>query len=164
MAAVVTNADDAAFRALYRRHTPVLYAFALRLQGNADDANDVVQESWIRAVRALRHFAGKSSVRTWLSGIVLNCCRERWAARGDSLDVVPDVLPAPAEHADLRLDLERAIAALPTGYRAVVVLHDIEGYTHEEIAARLGVEPGTSRSQLARARRDLRRRLASTAE
>lgn len=142
----------------------MLYAFALRLQGDADEANDVVQEAWIRAVRALGGFAWKSSLRTWLSGIVLNCCRERWMARGESLELVPDLLPAPVDHADLRVDLERAIASLPTGYRTVVVLHDIEGYTHEEIAAHLGVEPGTSKSQLARARRELRARLVPASE
>lgn len=142
----------------------MLLALALRLQGDADEANDVVQEAWIRALRGLERFAWKSALRTWLSGIVLNCCRERWVARGESLEEAPELHPAPADPADLRVDLERAIAALPTGYRTVVVLHDIEGYTHEEIAAQLGVEPGTSKSQLARARRDLRRRLAPTAD
>ena len=153
-----------AFRSLYRRHTPALYAFALRLHGNVDDANDAVQEAWLRALRGLGGFAWKSSLRTWLSGIVLNCCRERWVARGEPLEVAPEALPAATDHPELRVDLERAIAALPTGYRTVVVLHDIEGYTHEEIAAHLGVEPGTSKSQLARARRSLRDRLAPTAD
>lgn len=142
----------------------MLYAFALRLQGDADEANDVVQEAWLRALRGLGGFTWKSALRTWLSGIVLNCCRERWVARGESLEIAPDLASAADDHADLRVDLERAIAALPTGYRTVVVLHDIEGYTHEEIAAQLGVEPGTSKSQLARARRDLRRRLAPTVD
>ncbi|MBC7894253.1 MAG: RNA polymerase sigma factor [Cytophagaceae bacterium] len=142
----------------------MLLAFALRLQGDADEASEVVQDAWLRALRGLGGFAWKSALRTWLLGVVLNCCRERWAARGESLEVVPELLPAPADHPDLRVDLERAIAALPTGYRAVVVLHDVEGYTHEEIAAQLGVAPGTSKSQLARARRHLRARLAPTAE
>jgi RNA polymerase sigma-70 factor (ECF subfamily) len=138
----------------------MLYAFSLRLQGDVDDANDVVQEAWLRAVRAFGGFAWKSSLRTWLSGIVLNCCRERWMARGESLALAPDLPVNRPDDADLRVDLERALASLPTGYRTVVVLHDIEGYTHEEIAKELGITSGGSKSQLFKARAKLRRLLA----
>jgi RNA polymerase sigma-70 factor (ECF subfamily) len=122
---VLGDGDESAFRVIYGRHTGSLYQFALRLMGgNEHDAEDVVQETWIRAVEKLATF--------------------RWKAS----------LPL-----DERIDLEHAVAALPPGYRAVLVLHDIEGMTHQELAARLGVAVGTSKSQLARARAMLRSRL-----
>lgn len=161
VAAVVARRDEAAFRRLYRRHTPALYALARRLTADETLAGDVVQDAWVRAVRGFERFAWQSALRTWLSSIVLNCCRERWQARGDRFDDVSLEAAARPDDPHLRLDLERALASLPTGYRTVLVLHDVEGYTHEEIAAHLGVEPGTSKSQLFRARRALRLRLAS---
>lgn len=158
--AVNGRGDEAAFRALYRRHTPALYAFACRLMGGeSPDVDDVIQDAWLRAVRALGDFGWRSSLRTWLSSIVLNCCRERWRER---IEPTADGLDAVASTGDLnlRLDLEAAVAALPPGYRAVLILHDVEGYTHDEIAERLGVQPGTSKSQLFHARRALRERLS----
>jgi RNA polymerase sigma-70 factor (ECF subfamily) len=118
----------------------------------------VVQDAWVRASKALQEFGWRSSLRTWLSSIVLNCCRERWRQRG-----IPVELHQEAEvHTDpgLRMDIEHALAALPPGYRAVVVLHDVEGYTHDEIGERLGIAPGTSKSQLFHARRALREKLS----
>lgn len=149
--------DEAAFRALYARHTPVLYALACRLLGGEGaDAEDVVQEAWMRAVRGLPDFSWQSSLRTWLSAIVVNCCRERWRARGIPLVEEPGTAASNEPDPHLSLDLEAALASLPAGYRSVLLLHDLEGYTHEEIAQRLGVEPGTSKSQLSRARRAMR--------
>lgn len=159
--AVVSRRDEAAFRRLYRRHTPALYALARRLMADETLAGDVVQDAWVRATRGFERFAWHSALRTWLSSIVLNCCRERWQARGERFDDMPIDAAARSDDPHLRVDLERALASLPTGYRTVLVLHDVEGYTHEEIAAHLGVEPGTSKSQLSRARRALRLRLAS---
>lgn len=159
---IVRDGDEAAFRALYRRHTPALYPFVLRvLGGSAEDAEDVVQDTWLRAVRALARFRWESSFRTWLNGIGLNRARElmRKRSRGDAPgpDAV-DVPVAPPHTAD-RLDLERAIARLPDGYRTVLLLHDVEGFTHPEISERLDIAIGTSRSQLHHARRTLRRML-----
>jgi RNA polymerase sigma-70 factor, ECF subfamily len=160
VATVIASRDDAAFRRLYARHTPALYALARRLMGGrTDDADDIVQEVWLRAVPKFAVFAWDSSVRTWLAAFALNCCRERWRERGESLLTDDLMMSGAVPDLPLRLDLERALAALPVGYRAVVVLHDIEGYTHEEIATKLGVEVGTSKSQLSRARRALRRGL-----
>ncbi|MDA1081695.1 MAG: RNA polymerase sigma factor [Gemmatimonadetes bacterium] len=161
--AVSANGDEAAFRSLYRRHTPALYAFACRMMGGeSPDVDDVVQDAWLRAVRAIGEFGWRSSLRTWLSSIVLNCCRERWREKiqpsSDGLDSA-----APTADLNLRLDLEAAVAALPPGYRAVLILHDVEGYTHDEIAERLGMQPGTSKSQLFHARRALRNRLSGDA-
>jgi RNA polymerase sigma-70 factor (ECF subfamily) len=161
----VERADEAAFRGLYRKHTPALLGLAERLAGGRGrEAEDVVQEAWLRAAASLGSFRWSSSLRTWLSGFVVNVCRERWrSSRRDTLPsgegVAEPADPSPFAPVE-RIDLERAVAELPGGFRAVIVLHDVEGLTHEEIAECLGIEPGTSKSQLARARRALRARLA----
>jgi RNA polymerase sigma-70 factor, ECF subfamily len=155
--------DTRAFRDLYRRHTPSLYAMAVRLTQQDDLAQDIVHDTWIRAVDALPRFQWRSSLLTWLTGILINCVRERcWRAPAE-IDVVeadaetplmvelPDAIDAIA--------LERALASLANGYRQVLDLHDLQGFTHHEIAELLHIEPGTSKSQLARARRALRRAL-----
>jgi len=154
--------DEAAFRALYRRHTPALYQFVLRILGGSEmDAEDVVQETWIRAVAGLARFRWESSFRTWLTGIGLNRSRKHLRrgsrAEHEALDAVEPEVAAP-EGAE-RVDLEQAVRLLPNGYRAVLVLHDVEGFTHEEIGRSLGITPGTSRSQLHFARKTLRRLL-----
>jgi RNA polymerase sigma-70 factor (ECF subfamily) len=159
--ALVDSGDEAAFRRLYRRHSPALYALARRLMADDQAASEIVQDTWVRAVAGLQRFAWQSALRTWLSSIAVNCCRERWSGRGERFDDIPIDTASRAEDPLLRVDLERALASLPTGYRTVLVLHDVEGYTHEEIAHQLGVDPGTSKSQLSRARRALRVRLAS---
>lgn len=157
--AVRRSGDEDAFRALYRQHTPALYLFALRLTGGrASDAEDLVQETWIRAVRALSRFQWRSSLRTWLSAILVNCSREWGRGLLDVTDA-PEPAVAAREEGDT-IDLERAIARLPGGYRTVLILHDVEGYTHAEIGGMLGIEAGTSKSQLFHARRRLRALLA----
>jgi RNA polymerase sigma-70 factor, ECF subfamily len=162
-AEVVRAGDEAAFRALYRRHTPALYRLALRLGGGDEPwAEELVQRSWIRAVEGLGAFGWRSALSTWLGGIAINCARELWRegrgreeARDQTEDQVSVARDSPAGPDD-RIDLERAIQRLPQGYRQVFVLHDVEGYTHEEIGGLLGIEPGTSKSQLSHARRRLR--------
>lgn len=154
------DGDEASFRLLYRRHTPALYRFALRmLDGVEDDALDAVQESWVRAVEALAGFRWRSALRTWLIGIVRNRCRERYRARRRRAWPNENLEPAtapPLRRPIARLDLEDAIAKLPPGYREVLLLHDVEELTHGEIAELLGIEPGTSKSQLSRARSAVR--------
>jgi RNA polymerase sigma-70 factor, ECF subfamily len=164
--AFLRSGDEASFRLLYRSHTPALYRLALRFLGSRDrDAEEAVQKTWILAVEGLRAFRWESSLRTWLGGITLNACREllrrrmreRQAAGGE-----PDSMAASARHrGGDEIDLERGIAALPEGCREVLILHDIEGYTHEEIAGLLHIESGTSKSQLSRARQLLRSRLGA---
>ncbi len=157
--------SEADFRALYRAHTPRLYGLALRLAGGSRRRSDeLVQETWVRAVERLDRFAARSRFETWLAGILVNCHREsarRWAKRLLQFDPVRQ--PEPVEPAAVppvaRIDVERALADLPAGYREVVVLHDVEGYTHREIGELLGIEEGTSKSQLARGRTRLRRLL-----
>lgn len=166
--AVLVKGDEAAFRELYRRHTPTVYQLALRLLGGSThEAEDVVQDAWIRAVTRLNGFRWESSFRTWLVGIGLNLAREvlRRRARRPTIELDPD-LPQPRQRSmdGERVDLERAIALLPDGSRAVLILHDIEGFTHEEIGRRLGIAAGTSKSQLFEARRALRSRLGGTRE
>lgn len=148
---------EAAFRALYRAHTPALYALALRLTGgDHSEAEDLVQESWVRAVTALRTYHAQSALRSWLCGVLVNVRRGRMRADWRIVDV-PDVEPLEAaDGRDEAIDLERAIAALPEGARDVYVLHDLHGYTHREIAEALGIVEGTSKSQLNRARSLLR--------
>jgi len=153
--------DEADFLALYRRHTPALFGLAARLcAGESRDAEEIVQEAWIRAARALSSFRWDSSLRTWLSGIVVNGWRELLRARHRQTpwEDVPEPIEPMTPAAD-RIDLARAVAQLPDGFRTVLVLHDIEGFTHEEISRLLGIERGTSKSQLARARQAVRRRL-----
>ena len=151
--------DEIAFRALHARHSPAVFALLRRLVG--PEAEDALQETWMRAARRMTGFRGKSALRTWLFAIALNTAREIWRDRGDAATAVPPELAAPAR--EPALDLEQAVAALPPGYRAVLLLHDSWGYTHAEVAALLGVEEGTSKSQLAHARAAVRRRLAGRA-
>jgi RNA polymerase sigma-70 factor (ECF subfamily) len=136
----------------------------LRLNGGAEeDARDVVQETWLRAVRELAGFRWRSRLSTWLAGIALNCHRARSRRRHLEAEVPADAVPEAAVAAPRVLDriaLDRALARLPSGYREVLILHDVEGFTHEEIGAMLGVVEGTSKSQLFHARRVLRVLLA----
>jgi RNA polymerase sigma-70 factor (ECF subfamily) len=162
--AVLADGDEGAFRQLYQRHTPRLFQFVMRLLGGVElDAEDVVQETWIRAVKHLDGFRWGSRFSTWLTAIGLNVCRELWRKRnGRDLDWNVDTVEAPRVASDERIDLERAISALPAGRRTVLVLHDLEGLTHEEIGERLGISAGTSKSQLFCARRSMRELLQTS--
>ncbi|HET9441420.1 MAG TPA: sigma-70 family RNA polymerase sigma factor [Longimicrobiales bacterium] len=156
---VVVDGDERAFRELYRRHTPRLYQLVMRLTECEPDAEDVVQETWIRATEAAANFRWESSFGTWLTGIAINRFREllrkrnRWPAL--TLEQVAEPAGRPEGLSD-RIDLEKALSLLPVGYRTVLVLHDLEGYRHEEIAEQLGIAAGTSKSQLFHARRYVR--------
>lgn len=161
--------DEAAFRELYRRHTPRLYMFVLRMMGGVEtEAEDVVQDTWVRAVERLSDFRWEARLSTWLIGIGANCCRDRLRKAGRQRDVgleQGEHLGAPGRgEAELRIDLERAIALLPAGYREVLLMHDVEGLTHPEIGERLGIAEGTSKSQLFFARRTMRRLLSGAGE
>ena len=164
--ALLLRGDEQAFRALYSRHTPRLYQLVLRMLAGAEhDAEDVVQETWIRATEALAGFRWEAAFGTWLTGIGINVARGllRKQGRWQPLDGAAEPWRPPPRDGE-RIDLERAIALLPAGYRAVLVLHDVEGYTHEEIGERLGIAPGTSKSQLSHARKALRRMLEPAKE
>lgn len=165
--AFLRSRSEDRFRILFRRHTPYVLGLLLRVSGGArDDAEDILQETWLRAVRGLAGFRWESTLRTWLAGIAVRCWSERVRRRSPEIGLPPDDLPdrAPWDLAVVRVDLERAVADLPEDRRAVLVLHDVEGFTHEEVAGMLGIEPGTSKSRLHRARRELRRSLSGSGE
>ncbi len=146
------------FLELYRRHAPPLNQMIARLlRGFEDDVEDVIQITWIRAIERLSEFRWDSALRTWLTGIAINCSREhiRKSSRVRTLRFIDTMDSIPSRKIERpidRIDLEHAIAKLPDGYREVLILHDIEGFTHSEIAAFLKIEEGTSKSQLSRAR------------
>jgi RNA polymerase sigma-70 factor, ECF subfamily len=166
--ALLMHGEESAFRELYRRHTPRLYQFVVRMLGGAEaEAEDVVQETWIRAAERLDGFRWESKFATWLTGIGVNLCRDRLRrdARRQELQPLDGVEPhTRASRHEERIDLERAIAMLPAGYREVLILHDVEGFTHCEIGERLGIAEGTSKSQLFFARRAMRNLLAPLRE
>jgi RNA polymerase sigma factor (sigma-70 family) len=168
VSSVLRDRDEDAFRTLYRRHTPRLLGFVARLlAGSGDEAEDVVQETWILACTCLARFRGDSAFGTWLHGIGLNVVREQLRRRERTRTVwIDDPTPAvtPAVREDDRIDLERSIQALPDDQRVVLVLHDIEGMKHREIAERLGIPVGTSKSLLFRSRQALRMLLSSVKE
>ena len=161
----VRDGSERAYRFLVRRHSTRLYRLARRLVGSDTDAEDVVQETWLRAADQLAGFGWRSQLATWLCGITVNVAREVLARRGrwneDDLTDGDGVI-ALRDHVGDRMDIERAIATLPSRCRATFLMHDVEGFTHEEIAERLGCTVGTSKTQLFRARRVLRRLLGDT--
>ena len=162
--------EPGAERALYDAHVDRVYRLVYRLAGDADLASDFTQDTFVRAFERLHEFRGEARFSTWLHPIAvtvaLNGLRKvkRLRRRETELDEGRDV-PGTGREAepDLKLRLAAAIDGLPEGYRTVFVMHDVEGYTHEEIGAALGVEAGTSKGQLSRARARLRVELADFA-
>jgi RNA polymerase sigma-70 factor (ECF subfamily) len=157
--------DEVCFRALYQRHTPRLRMLILRLvRRNEAEADDVVQDAWLAGCRGMHRFRGDATFSTWLATIAVRIARNQLTIpRYDDeepTDIVAD--PAPFSPA-VRIDLERAIDRLPDHQRAVLVLHDVEGFTHAEIGDQLGVPVGTSKVTLSRARATLRRLLTEGA-
>jgi len=168
----VRAGDGVAERALYDAHVDRVYRLAYRLAGDDVLAQDFTQETFIRAFDRLTTFRGDSAFSTWLHAItttvVLNGLRKvkRFRQRETDLTDADGVSGGDGRREaepDLKVRLRRAIDALPEGYRTVFVMHDVEGYTHEEIGAALGVETGTSKAQLSRARAKLREALADFA-
>lgn len=161
------DGDETAFRTLYQEHAGRVYALCLRLTGDAAAAQERTQDAFVRAWERLRTFRGDSAFGTWLHRLAVNVVlmerrgrsrRERRVAPASgeaAFEGASAGPPAPGE----RLDLERAIAALPPGAREVFVLFDVEGYSHEEIAGMCGIAVGTSKAQLFRARHLLREML-----
>jgi RNA polymerase sigma-70 factor (ECF subfamily) len=167
----VLAGDPSAERALYDAHVDRVFRLAYRMAGDLDRAQDYTQETFIRAFNRLAQFRGEAALSTWLGSIAMSVTlnglrkvrrlREREVALDD---VVPVGQVTREAEPDLKVRLNRAIDELPDGYRAVFVMHDVEGYTHEEIATSLGVHPGTSKAQLFRARARLREALADFAK
>jgi RNA polymerase sigma-70 factor (ECF subfamily) len=167
----VLEGDPAAERELYDANVDRIYRLSYRMTGDEDLAQEFTQETFIRAFDRLKQFRGEAALSTWLHSIavsvVYNGMRKVKRLNQRQVDLkdtsgmgVEPSHPDP----DLKERLAAAIDDLPWGYRTVFVMHDIEGYKHEEIAAALGVRAGTSKAQLSRARAKLRERLADFAE
>ncbi|MDQ6830009.1 MAG: RNA polymerase sigma factor [Gemmatimonadota bacterium] len=153
--------DEQAFRALYRRHTPRLRMTVQRLLGaRVDEVDDVVQETWLAGCRGIHQFNGDAQFSSWLASIGIRAAYRRFGdARDAEIELVDELHATDSEEPAAGIDLERALRVLPDHHRTVVVPHDIEGFTHEEIGRQLGVATGTSKATLSRARCALRRLL-----
>ena len=162
------------FENLYRKHYRRVYSICLRMTGNIAEAEDLTQEVFIQLHRKIGSFRGEAAFTTWLHRLTVNQVLMHFRKRSvrselttddgempDSID--PDTINPEAMPIVDRIGLENAIAQLPNGYRTVFVLHDVEGYEHEEIAKLLGCSAGTSKSQLHKARLKLRRLLLQRA-
>jgi RNA polymerase sigma-70 factor (ECF subfamily) len=158
--------DARAIRTLYDRYAPRVFAVVRRIAGDDELAQDYAQEAWIRAIRALPSFRGDSRFSTWLHRIAVNAALQalrRTETRRKREGPFPAAVPVGPRGGDTLLQrrLERAMDALPEGMRRVLILHDVEGYTHEEIGDALGVTAGTSKSQLFKARAKMREMLSA---
>jgi RNA polymerase sigma-70 factor (ECF subfamily) len=163
--------DIAAFESLYRQHVRRVYAVVWRLVGGIDArAEELTQEAFVRAWQSLPNFRFESTFATWLHRLAVNTGLMELRARRGSEDRETDdsaladlgTGDSAGQHTALGIDLERAVATLPPRARAVLILYDVEGWKHEEIAAELGMAVGSSKAQLHRARALLRERLGDT--
>ena len=166
----VRAGDRTAERLLYDRHVDRVYRLVYRMAGDPDLARDFTQDAFVRAFEKLGTYRGEAAFSTWLhsvaTSVTLNGLRRVWRLRRYETDLEDGATVADRTREaepDLKLRLRRAIDGLPEGYRTVFVMHELEGYTHEEIAGALGVEVGTSKAQLSRARARLREALADFA-
>ena len=168
---LAANGDAAAFERVYHAHVPRVHGLARRMAGS-DAADELTQDVFVRAWQKLGTFRGESSFGTWLHRLAVNVIVERFRSLGvardrflsDSESALEVAAAPPRSRPDLGMDLQAAIERLPPGARTVFVLHDVEGYRHEEIAGMLGVSAGTSKSQLHRARQTLKAALNAPRE
>jgi RNA polymerase sigma-70 factor, ECF subfamily len=164
LVAAIRRGDPGSREALYHRYKRRVFALAVRIVG-AGDAEEVSQEAFIRIFRGLPKFRGDAALGTWIYRLSVNAAlshRSRRAPMTAATFEAESPTPAaltelpPTGDAVLRVRLERALWRLPVGYRTVLVLHDVEGLEHEEVATILGCHVGTSKSQLHKARGKLR--------
>jgi RNA polymerase sigma-70 factor, ECF subfamily len=162
--------EMAAFEELYARHSRRVYSLCLRMTANTAEAEDLAQEVFIQLYRKAGSFRGESAFTTWLHRLTVNQVLMHFRRRGVRVEQVtedgesPQQVVAGTENpASMpvvdRIALDKAVRQLPPGYRAVFVLHDVEGHEHEEVARLLGCSVGTSKSQLHKARMKLRQLL-----
>jgi RNA polymerase sigma-70 factor (ECF subfamily) len=170
LVARVLAGDPDAERALYDTNVDRVYRLIYRMVGDAEQATDYTQDTFIRTFERLATFRHESARSTWITAIaisvVYNGQRKVKRLRAREVDLEhaePVAIPAREADPDLKRKLAAAIEALPTGYRTVFLMHDVEGYTHEEIGSALGIQEGTSKAQLSRARARLRQQLADFA-
>ena len=162
--ALAASGDGSAFERLYHRHVPRVHSLARRML-DQDLADEVTQDVFVRAWQKLHTFRGEAAFGTWLHRLAINVILARRGNLGQQRQrftdsTVPlETMAGRAAEPGVGMDLEKAMARLPDGARQVFVLHDVEGYRHEEIAGMLGLAEGTSKSQLHRARMALRQHL-----
>jgi len=160
------DGDERAMRLLWNQHAPHVDAVVRRLAGDPDLAEDIAQEVWIQIFRALPSWRGDAKFGTWVHRVAINRtlnalrCAQRLAATETAIEEDSAAVEQDAERTMLARSIEDAARQLSPGARTVFLLHDVEGYTHEEIAAELGITAGGSKSQLFKARAKLRRLLA----
>lgn len=150
---------------IYKEHAPMVYNLCFRMLSNRTDAQDATQEVFVKVYNNLSKFAGRSKLSTWIYRITMNHCIDR--SRRKRVPTVEledwmntsESLHAPKTNHDTRIALERAVETLPPSYRGVFVLHDIQGFSHEEISDILKITPGSSKSLLHRSRMALRKKL-----
>ena len=157
-----------AFDELYRRFAPRVFTLACRMTGSRSSGEDMLQEIFLLVYRKLGSFKGEAALATWVYRLATNCCLDYLRSRQHKFELASDELdeglPPRAAGGRLtadRLDLERAIAQLPPGYRAAFVLHDVEGFDHAEVGRLLGIAEGTSKSQVHKARMKMRELLTA---
>ena len=155
--AAAAGGDRRAFERLYRRHGQRVFALCLRMTADRSLAEELVQDVFVRVWQKLGTFRGDAAFGTWLHRVAVNVVLGRPTVQAAAPDdtALAEAAARPVPVGD-RLDLEGAIAGLPEGARRVFVLHDVEGYTHEEIGGVLGITAGGSKAQLHRARLLLR--------
>jgi len=162
--ALAASGDASAFERLYHRHVPRVHGLARRML-DQDLADEITQDVFVRAWQKLHTFRGEAAFGTWLHRLAINVILARRGNLGQQRqrfsdsDVPLETMAGRAVEPGVGMDLENAMARLPDGARQVFVLHDVEGYRHEEIAGMLGLAEGTSKSQLHRARMALRQHL-----
>lgn len=165
-ATAAARGDRVAFERLYRAHSERVFTICLRMVSDRRRAEELTQDVFVRVWRKLPTFRGDSRVSTWLHRVTVNVVLTSRKSdnagknRAVSDDDAIAVTPGRAAFVGERLDLDRAIAGLPRGARQVFVLHDVEGFTHEEIGEQLGISAGGSKAQLHRARMLLRQALS----
>lgn len=157
------SGDAGAFEQLYREHVGRVFAVCIRMVGNSQRAEELTQDTFVRIWEMLGSFRGESAFSSWLHRVAVNVVlvgirsSKRYQSRVESTDDLEKHDREDQRRFDAeRLDLEQAIAGLPPQARAIFVLHDIEGFKHEEIAEQMGLAVGTTKAQLHRARRLLR--------
>jgi RNA polymerase sigma-70 factor (ECF subfamily) len=172
-AALASRGDRRAFERLYRAHVARVFSLCARMVGDHSRAEELTQDVFVRAWEKLAQFRGDSAFGTWLHRLAVNVVlndrqveRRRRERQDDGVEDVDtlshgDFRPHEVEVPGLSIDLEKAIAGLPPGARKVFVLHDVQGFTHEEIGDMLGVTAGGCKAQLHRARMLLREALTA---
>lgn len=164
------DGDERAMRVLWNQHAPHVDAVVRRLAADPDLAQDIAQEVWIQIFRALPSWRGDAKFSTWLHRVAINRAlnalrrTRRLSAIETEIGEESASVEQDSERSMLAQTIEDATRQLAPGARTVFLLHDVEGYTHEEIATELGITPGGSKSQLFKARAKLRRLLAPLVE